>query len=318
MPTATTPTERAGSARNRDAAEPGAPAPAVGLAHLDALWFQVAGTVCNLRCSHCFISCAPDNHALGFLELEEVTEWIERSRSWGVKEYYYTGGEPFMHRDLLEMLRRTLAVGPATVLTNGTLLSERTLDSMADAERASIYSLEIRVSVDGVSPETNDPIRGDGTFERAMEGIRRLLEHGFLPILTATQVWDPKEDEAVRRGFVARLRELGYDRPRLKILPSLKIGREVERSGGYTADERVTTEMLEGYDEGQLICTSARVVTTAGVHVCPILLDEPDSRLGSTLEEADRPFELSHRACHTCWLHGAICSNYGGVGLDGT
>ena len=37
--------------------------PQVPFLGLDTLWFQVAGTVCNLRCTHCFISCAPDNHS---------------------------------------------------------------------------------------------------------------------------------------------------------------------------------------------------------------------------------------------------------------
>lgn len=291
-------------------------APEVGLEHLDTLWFQVAGTVCNLRCTHCFISCAPDNHTLEFLALEEVLAWVEKSREWGVKEYYVTGGEPFMHRDLPAMLEAMLELGPATVLTNGTLLRNRVLTRLAGAERSSRYSLEIRVSIDGPSPETNDPIRGEGTFERAMEGMARLLDHGFLPILTATQVWDPEEDETVRREFVERLRAVGYRHPRIKILPSLRIGREALRSRGYGEDEWVTDELLEGYDRRQLLCSSSRVVTTRGVHVCPILVDHPDSLLGSSLEEAAVPFSLRHQACHTCWLHGAICSNYGGIGED--
>ena len=297
-------------------AAPGHESPSVPLRHLDVLWFQVTGTICNLRCDHCFISCAPDNHAFGFLTLEEVEGWLERSEAWGVKEYYVTGGEPFMHRDLPEMLEAMLVRGPATVLTNGTLLRERVLARLARAEAASRYSLEVRVSIDGPSPETNDPIRGEGTFERAMDGVRMLLDHGFLPIITATQVWDDEKDPEVREGFRERLRHLGYERPRLKILPSLHIGRERARSRGYAEQERVTPELMEGYDEGQLLCSHARIVTDRGVHVCPILIDSPDARLGDSLDEADRPFELRHQACYTCWLHGAICTNFGGIGED--
>lgn len=222
-----------------------------------------------------------------------------------------------MHRDLPAMLEAMLALGPATVLTNGTLLRPRVLQRLARAERASTYSLEIRVSIDGPDPETNDPVRGEGSFDRALEGVARLLRHGFLPIVTATQVWSLAEDGAVRRRLVETLRAAGYDRPRIKILPSLRIGREAARTRGYGEEERVSPEMLEGYDRGQLLCSGARIVTDRGVHVCPILIERPDSLLGETLEEADRPFALRHRACHTCWLHGAICSNYGGVGEDG-
>ena len=291
-------------------------APEVELDHLDTLWFQVAGTVCNLRCSHCFISCSPDNHTLEFLDFDEVMGWVERARSWGVKEYYFTGGEPFMNRDLPAMVEEILPFAPVSILTNGTLLREGELERLEAADRASDYSLEIRVSIDGPNAEMNDAVRGEGTFDRAMEGVRRLLEHGFLPIVTATQVWPREEDERVRREFLERLRSLGYGKPRIKILPSLKIGREILRDRGYDPHEWVTAQMLEGFDEGQLLCSSSRVVTDRGIHVCPILVDHPDSLMGPSLESADEPFELRHQACYTCWMHGAICTNYGGVGED--
>lgn len=291
-------------------------APEVGLDHLDALWFQVAGTVCNLRCTHCFISCAPENHTLEFLELDTVLTLLDESVEWGVKEYYVTGGEPFMHKQLPEMLEAMLALGPATVLTNATLMRDRVLERLARAERASRYSLEIRVSIDGPDAETNDPIRGEGTFLAAMNGVRALLAHGFLPIITATRVWSPDGDESTRRAFEDALRDLGYDKPRIKILPSLRIGREAARAGGYGDDDRVTGEMMEGYDAGHLLCSGARVVTNRGIHVCPILVDQEDSLLGETLAEAATPFALKHQACYTCWLYGAICSNYSGIGED--
>ncbi|MXX68783.1 MAG: radical SAM protein [Gemmatimonadales bacterium] len=298
------------------AAEPRADAPLVRLDHLDTLWFQVTGTICNLRCVHCFISCAPDNDSFEFLSLAEVEDWLRRSEKWGVKEYYYTGGEPFMHPDLPAMLERTLERGPASVLTNGTLLPARALKPIARTARAASYSLEMRVSLDGPSPETNDPIRGAGTFDRAMDGVRKLLAEGFLPIITATQVWEPERDEEVRQAFVARLRSLGYENPRLKILPSLRIGREAARMRPYTDEERVTEAMMEGYDENQLLCASSRVVTNRGIYACPILIETPAARMGSTLEEASRAVRLDESACYTCWLHGAICSNYGGIGQD--
>jgi hypothetical protein len=50
-------------------------------------------------------------------------------------------------------------------------------------------------------------------------------------------------------------------------------------------------------------------VTDRGVHVCPILIELPDSLLGQTLAESLRPFALAHGACTTCYQHGAICSN---------
>src|SRR5262245_27215752 len=125
------------------------PAPEVALAHLDDLWFQVGGTVCNLECRHCFISCSPHNHTFGFLDLEAVRRALEEATQFGVKEYYCTGGEPFLNRDMVAILELTLHYGPATVLTNGTVFKDEWLVCLAKAEAASPYSLEFRVSIDG-------------------------------------------------------------------------------------------------------------------------------------------------------------------------
>jgi sulfatase maturation enzyme AslB (radical SAM superfamily) len=284
-------------------------APLVPLAHLDDLWFQVAGTLCNLECRHCFISCRPHNRSFGFLSLETVRQRLEESVRLGVKEYYFTGGEPFLNPDMVVILELTLQYGPATVLTNGTVFKDEWLDRLRQAEAESLYSLEFRVSIDGYTAEANDPIRGAGTFDRAMRGVRQLVAKGFMPIITVTRTRDEDQDGALFEGFVAMLKTHGYDRPRIKILPTLRIGAEVERNRGYHDEERVTPEMMEGFDQGLLVCNHSRVVTDRGVFVCPILIEAPDARRGATLEESLTAFRLRHHACHTCYQYGTICAN---------
>ena len=284
-------------------------APQVALEHLDDLWFQVGGTLCNLTCRHCFISCSPHNHAFGFLDLATVERYLDESVALGVKEYYFTGGEPFLNRDMTAILERTLQYGPATVLTNGTVFRAEWLERLRAAEDASPYSLEFRVSMDGFTAEQNDAVRGDGTFERILAGVRLLLDYGFLPILTVTRTDDEQDDGELLAGFVRLLQDNGYAHPRIKILPTLRIGAEATRQRGYLDDERVTHEMMDAYDANLLVCSHSRMVTDRGVCVCPILIDAPDARLGATLNESLRPFALKHQACHTCWQYGALCAN---------
>ncbi len=302
-------TER--SPRQTPHPEPDA-APFLHTIHLDSLWFQVAGTICNIRCSHCFISCSPSNDAFGLLSVEEVRRRLAESVPLGVCEYYFTGGEPFLHPRIVEILSLALVHGPTTVLTNGMLLKRRHVEPLAKAAATSPYSLEFRVSVDGFDAASHDTIRGPGSFERAIGGVRLLLTNGFLPIVTAVQTWQPEEDSDVFRGFVGLLRGLGYTRPRIKLMPALKIGAEAERSGRYRSSERVTNAMMDGYDAERLLCASARVVTNRGIWVCPILLDAPDGDLGDDLAAAAAAgFRLRHQACYTCWRHGTICANPG-------
>lgn len=283
--------------------------PAIELSALDVLWFQVAGTRCNLECAHCFISCSPHNDSFGFLTLDAVQQRLEESVQWGVREYYFTGGEPFLNRDMVPILEAALRFGPATVLTNGTVLKPEWLERLRQAEEDSPYCLEFRVSIDGPTPETNDPVRGEGTFARAMKGVSLLVEYGFLPIITMTRVWEDHEDQEVLGQFRGVLNEHGYTRPRLKILPRLKIGAESCRTEGYGQFERVTHELLEEFDTGQLVCSHSRVITDRGVAVCPILLDTPAAIMGETLSDANREFPLAYGACFTCYQYGAICTN---------
>ncbi len=283
--------------------------PSVPIRHLDALWFQVAGTRCNLTCSHCFISCSPHNHSFGFLDLATVECHLAESIPLGVKEYYFTGGEPFLNPDMVAILERTLAVGPATVLTNGTVLRDDWLHRLRAAADASIYSLEFRVSLDGACASDNDPIRGEGTFARILAGVKRLLDFGFLPILTVTKTRDDQDDAELFSEFVAMLKAIGYTRPRVKILPTLRLGAEASRQRGYNGDERVTDEMLADFDMNLLVCSNSRTVTDRGVFTCPILIESPVARLGATLAGSLRPAPLSNAACYTCWQHGALCSN---------
>lgn len=292
-------------------AEPlGATVPTVPLLSLEQLWIQVSGTVCNLRCRHCFISCSPDNHSFWFMNREMVRSALEESAEMNVQEYYFTGGEPFMNNEMEGILEDALQYGPATVLTNATLFTPRRVEALGELCAKSPHRLELRVSIDGPSPEINDPIRGKGTFERAMEGVGALVGVGFRPIITAMQSWPCEEMPCMLQAFKDALGAVGYDDPRLKILPPLLIGEEADRNRGYTDCERVTHEMLHGYDLSRLLCSSARLVTAGGVYACPILLDYPSARLADTLTEAIRmDAPLTEAACYTCYANGAICSN---------
>jgi hypothetical protein len=115
--------------------------PTQELDHLDSLWFQIAGTLCNLRCKHCFISCSPENQTLGMMTFDHFLPHLQDAVQLGVKEFYFTGGEPFANPDLLKILEATLQVGRATLLTNATLFSRQVVTPLVSMRDASIYSL---------------------------------------------------------------------------------------------------------------------------------------------------------------------------------
>jgi uncharacterized Fe-S cluster-containing radical SAM superfamily protein len=286
--------------------------PSVPFRGLDTAWFQIAGTICNLRCKHCFISCAPDNRKFGFISARDFTRHLQDAVRLGAREFYFTGGEPFAHPNIYQMLGQALDTGDTTVLTNGLLFRDTGASELAGISRDSGRTLEIRLSIDGPDAETNDAIRGAGVLDQAMHGLRQLLQAGIRPIVTMSRSWDGPDC-----SHVAALGELliahGYDEPRIKILPMLHLGAEVRRSRPYLDCERITPCMLQNFDWSELLCSSSRLVTDRGVWVCPILLDSAEARMGDALADTLEPYPLRHQACYTCVRNGAICSNTSGL-----
>ena len=157
--------------------EPGAgPAPVVPFLRLSALWIQITGTWCNLECTHCINASGPDDPWLKPIAPEVAREAIREADELGVKEIYFTGGEPFLHGEIMGLLADALAVAPTTILTNGTLVDDAVADRLAALARGAAYSLEIRVSLDDTDPEKNDRIRGAGAFDKAVRAIQFLQD----------------------------------------------------------------------------------------------------------------------------------------------
>ena len=279
--------------------------PHVPMRALDTLWFQVAGTLCNIECTHCFVSSSPTNRSHAMLSLAEVESRLAEARELGVREYYFTGGEPFMNREMIPILAATLKQGPATVLTNGMLLRKEICRQLRELGDASEYSLDIRVSLDGFDRQSHDAIRGAGVWDRVMIGFRKLGEFGINPVITVTEAADGVRGDEGRARFLELIRSFGFTKPRLKVLPLFRIGAEEKRTRAYADWERI--EVLNEADAEVLQCSSCRMVTSKGVYVCPILIETPEARMGSTLAETLRPFPLRYGACHTCWVEGVSC-----------
>lgn len=282
--------------------------PSQPLLHLDALWIQVAGSVCNLSCTHCFVRCGPDAHHHALMRRDEVRGHVAEALSMGVQEIYFTGGEPFVHPEMEIILEDTLALAPCSVLTNGTLFTRHRVEFLRDLTARARYSLELRVSLDGPDAASHDTLRGSGAFVRTLEGLRALSVAGLIPIVTVTQNTD-MDALAFREHYFTMLRREGIAHPRLKVLPMFRLGRETERTREYVETESLALLPPEAFDRERLQCGRCRAVTSRGVFVCPLLVDEADGRMGDTLAASSGAFELRHGACHTCWVTGMTCGN---------
>ncbi|HEY6912269.1 MAG TPA: radical SAM protein [Myxococcales bacterium] len=283
--------------------------PRVDFRWLDALWIQVSGTLCNIACRHCFISCGPKAEQVPMMTAEEVERALEEGRAAGMRQVYFTGGEPFLHPELRRLVGAALALAPLTIVTNGILIDDVAAGWLAGESSASRYSLDLRVSLDGMTAEQNDPVRGRGTFEKVVAALRRLTRAGLSPVVTVVEHSSGLAATDARARFLEFVRGLGVRQPRVKFLPLLRIGREGRRTHGYEQSDVLSDDALALREiESSLLCASGRIVTAQGVFTCPILIERADARLGARVAEAMRPIHLRWDACQTCVLDGLRCN----------
>jgi len=131
-------------------------------------------TRCNLRCRHCYIN--PEQHGRRRLPVERIERWLAvfAERSPGAN-LVLLGGEPTLHPDLPRAVHRARQLGFAsiTIDTNGYLFHN--ILSKVSPRQVDVFSF----SLDGATAETNDRIRGKGSFKVCLDGIRRASAAGF-------------------------------------------------------------------------------------------------------------------------------------------
>ena len=282
--------------------------PRVEFRWLDTLWVQVTGTLCNIACRHCFISCGPKADQVPMMSAEEVERALDEGRAAGMRQVYFTGGEPFLHPELRRLVHSALAIAPLTIVTNGILIDDEAARWLAEEFNRSRYSLDLRVSLDGMTPEQNDPVRGRGTFEQIVAAIRRFARAGMSPVVTVVEHEEDLAAAESRAQFLEFVRGLGVQQPRVKFMPLLRIGREERRTHGYERPHMLADEPLLPEVESSLLCASGRIATAHGIFTCPILIERADARLGAHVADALTPIHLRWDACQTCVLDGLRCN----------
>jgi MoaA/NifB/PqqE/SkfB family radical SAM enzyme len=167
-------------------------------------------TRCNLRCRHCYIN--PEQHGRNRLPIDRIERWLAvfAARSPGAN-LVLLGGEPSLHPDLPRAVRcaRRLGFASVTIDTNGYLFNEL-LHKVTPAE-VDVFSF----SLDGATAATNDRIRGRGSYDACLSGIRRARALGFRTSLIYTVSRANLEELPAMAPLVA---DLGIERFFIQVL----------------------------------------------------------------------------------------------------
>jgi radical SAM protein with 4Fe4S-binding SPASM domain len=154
---------------------------------------------CNLECVHCYVNQPAGAAAERAREvpLARLRALIDEMVEAGCVNLLLTGGEVLLRPDFPELYLHALGRGLlVTVFTNGTLVTERIAD-LFDRHRP----LLVEVSLYGMTQQTYERItRVPGSYQRCLEGIRRLVKRGVpLKLKTMLMSWNREELPAMRR-----------------------------------------------------------------------------------------------------------------------
>lgn len=126
---------------------------------------------CNLNCTYCWDHDQREN--LNELKTDEIKKLLLSARRLGVRSFNPFGGEPFIRRDALEIIRYAYEIGfrLVTVTTNGTLLNQEKIRGIVEGVPRGA-SMGVLVSLDGANESENDFIRSPGSFLKTVQSIR--------------------------------------------------------------------------------------------------------------------------------------------------
>jgi uncharacterized Fe-S cluster-containing radical SAM superfamily protein len=286
----------------------------VALEALKTLWINT-GTLCNLACENCYIESTPRNDRLSYITAAEVRAYLDEIKREDLPTELvgFTGGEPFMNRDLVPMLEDVLARGlKALVLTNAMRPMRRYERGLLSLKERYGPALCLRVSVDHYTRELHELERGPRSWHPTLEGLRWLVANGF-EVDVAGRLYSGEAEPLVQAGYGRLFRAEGiplnpFDPTRLVLFPEMDARVDVPE----------ITEAcwgLLGKSPSAVMCSSSRMVVKRKgadrpvVLACTLLPYDARFELGATLREASRSVSLNHPHCAKfCVLGGGACS----------
>jgi MoaA/NifB/PqqE/SkfB family radical SAM enzyme len=278
---------------------------------INTLWFNT-GTLCNIECKNCYIESSPKNDRLVYLTFDEVKLFIDEAidNNLKTKEIGFTGGEPFMNKDILKMVDYALEKKFKVLILSNAM--KPMLNKKEELLKLRHPNLTIRVSIDHYNKTKHEEVRGKGTYEVMMKGLNWLSKNNFNFTLATRLLWDESENN-LRQNFqefinTYQLNLDAYSNEQLVTFAEM--------------DEKIDTPEITtdcwgilNKDPNDIMCSWSRMVVKKkgskkpSVIACTLLPYEEEFVLGESLTNSLQKIYLNHKHCSKfCVLGGSSCS----------
>jgi len=247
-------------------------------------------THCNLKCRHCYIN--KKQHGKNMLPLETINDWLEVFASKNKEaNVIFLGGEPTLHPDLPGAVNKAKSLGynSITIDTNGYLFHD--ILSKVSPDIIDYFSF----SLDGATQKTNDMIRGKGSFDTCIQGIKSAVLKGFSTSLIYTvstiniheldKIAPLLEELKIDRFFIqvigirgksaeSRQGKLQVSRKDwLNIIP--QAAQQIARLGIIVTYPKVFLSLEEPFECAGLVADNYFIFPNGRVYRCPLCEDYP-------------------------------------------
>ena len=278
---------------------------------INTLWFNT-GTLCNIECKNCYIESSPKNDRLIYLTFDEVKLFIDEAidNNLKTKEIGFTGGEPFMNKDILKMVDYALEKKFKVLILSNAM--KPMLNKKEELLKLRHPNLTIRVSIDHYNKTKHEEVRGKGTYEVMMKGLNWLSKNNFNFALATRLLWDESENN-LRQNFqefinTYQLNLDAYSNEQLVTFAEM--------------DEKIDTPEITtdcwgilNKDPNDIMCSWSRMVVKKkgskkpSVIACTLLPYDEEFDLGESLTNSLQKIYLNHKHCSKfCVLGGSSCS----------
>lgn len=264
---------------------------------LKELWvFPVAPETCNLACTHCLYAASPKTRNPYRLSADELSGILAQVKATGAKpSFLFTGGEPTLHPELYDFLETVDGDGYSfKLMTNGTRVKRETAERLSKMP----HLAKVQISLESTDPKVNDSIYGAGLHRRVLQAVDTLREQG-VPVTLAVTPMESTQDGLAAIEELAAAKGADVKKISLYNLGSARENglKPVQQSSN--GSKKTTPDLM---------CEKGVAYSEGAFYPCPILVKEPGTKLGNTLEEALSPearrrvarLHQVHAACQVC------------------
>lgn len=234
--------------------------PLFGTAYFPSRLWIYTNFHCNLACDYCAVASSP-KAAPRTLPTDTFHGLVDEAVQAGFTELYLTGGEPFLHPDIVALLDHASAQLPTVVMTNAMLLKGRRADGLADLAGR---KLTVQTSLDGATAHTHDLHRGSGSWQRTIDGIRHLIDLGLPPRVALTETPDNTHEVPAVAELLA---ELGLPADHFAVRPLLRRG--FAETGVEIGEDSSIPELTVTADGLHWHPAGADLATSPDMHLAP-------------------------------------------------